>query len=48
VAHAAAPERPLLVKVPSRMGGLPIRAGDHVDLVWAAGDCVAIPSAGEQ
>jgi spermidine/putrescine transport system ATP-binding protein len=48
VAHAAAPERPLLVKVPSRMGGLPIRAGDHVDLVCAAGECVEFPSAGVQ
>ena len=42
VAHHGAPDRPLLVKVPSRMGGLPIRAGDQVDLVWAAADCVAI------
>jgi spermidine/putrescine transport system ATP-binding protein len=46
VAHDAAPERPLLVKVPSRMGGLSIRAGDRVDLVWAAADCVAIAGAG--
>jgi spermidine/putrescine transport system ATP-binding protein len=42
VIHAGAPEQPLLVKVPSRMGGLPIRVGDAVDLVWAATDCVAI------
>jgi spermidine/putrescine transport system ATP-binding protein len=42
VAHHGASDRPLLVKVPSRMGGLPIRAGDQVDLVWAAADCVAI------
>jgi hypothetical protein len=28
--------------VPSQMAGLPIRAGDQVDLVWAAADCVAI------
>jgi spermidine/putrescine transport system ATP-binding protein len=42
VAHAGAPELPLLVKVPSQMAGLPIRAGDQVDLVWAAADCVAI------
>jgi spermidine/putrescine transport system ATP-binding protein len=41
VAHAGAPE-PLLVKVQSQMAGLPIRAGDQVDLVWAAADCVAI------
>jgi spermidine/putrescine transport system ATP-binding protein len=47
VAHGAAPDRPLLVKVPSRMGGLPIRAGDRVDLVWAAADCVAITGTGE-
>jgi len=42
VAHDGAPDRPLLVKVPSQMAGLPIRAGDQVDLVWAAADCVAI------
>jgi spermidine/putrescine transport system ATP-binding protein len=42
VAHGAAPDRPLLVKVQSRMGGLPIRTGDQVELAWAAADCVAI------
>jgi len=44
VAHPGAAE-PLLVKVQSQMGGLPIRAGDQVDLVWAAADCVAIAGA---
>lgn len=41
VVHPGVPE-PLLVKVQSQMAGLPIRAGDQVDLVWAAADCVAI------
>ncbi|MEM7022898.1 MAG: ABC transporter ATP-binding protein [Pseudomonadota bacterium] len=47
VVHAAAPDRPLLVKVPSQMAGLPLQVGDQVDLVWPASDCVAIAGSGE-
>jgi spermidine/putrescine transport system ATP-binding protein len=47
VAHGRAPDRLLLVKMQSRMGGLPIRKGDQVDLVWAAADCVAIAGTGD-
>lgn len=47
VVSGAAPERPILVKVPSRMAGLPLQPGDAVDLVWSAADCVAIPGAAD-
>ena len=43
VVSPAAPDRPLLVKVTSRMGGIRLRPGDRAQLVWAAADCAAIP-----
>ncbi len=43
VISAAAPDRPLLVKVTSRMGGIALGPGDPAELVWAAADCAAIP-----
>ena len=42
------PDRPLLVKVTSRMGGIALRPGDPAELVWAAADCAAIPGASER
>ncbi len=43
VISRAAPDRPLLVKVTSRMGGIALGPGDPAALVWAAADCAAIP-----
>ena len=43
VTSRAAPDRPLLVKVTSRMGGIALGPGDRAALVWAAADCAAIP-----
>jgi ABC-type Fe3+/spermidine/putrescine transport system ATPase subunit len=43
VTSPSAPDRPLLVKVTSRMGGNPLRPGDRAQLIWAAADCAAIP-----
>ena len=43
VISGAAPDRPLLVKVTSRMGGIALGPGDPAALVWAAADCAAIP-----
>jgi spermidine/putrescine transport system ATP-binding protein len=43
VTSPTAAERPLLVKVTSRMGGIALRPGDRADLVWTAADCAAIP-----
>jgi spermidine/putrescine transport system ATP-binding protein len=47
VSNRAAPERPILVKVTSRMGGIALRPGDRAELVWAASECAAIPGADE-
>jgi spermidine/putrescine transport system ATP-binding protein len=47
VASPAAPERPLLVKVTSRVGGIDLRPGDAAELVFAPADCAAIPGVGE-
>ena len=43
VVSPAAPDRPLLVKVTSRIGGIALRPGDRRELVWAAADGAAIP-----
>ena len=43
VISPAVPDRPLLVKVTSRMGGIALGPGDPAALVWAAADCAAIP-----
>jgi spermidine/putrescine transport system ATP-binding protein len=47
VISPSAPDRPLLVKVTSRMGGIALRPGDRAELVWAAEDCAAIPGVTE-
>ncbi len=49
VSSPAAPDRTLLVKVTSRMGGIAVRPGDRVQLIWAPADCAALPgvAAGE-
>ena len=47
VVSPAAPERPLLVKVTSRMGGIALAPGDRAQLVWAAADGAAIPGVAE-
>jgi hypothetical protein len=47
VISQSAPDRPLLVKVTSRMGGIALQPGDRAELVWAAEDCAAIPGVTE-
>ena len=47
VTSRAAPDRPLLVKVTSRMGGIALGPGDRAALVWAAADCASIPGSAD-
>ncbi len=47
VSSQAAPERPILVKVTSRMGGIALRPGDRAELLWAPAECAAIAGADE-
>jgi spermidine/putrescine transport system ATP-binding protein len=47
VVSPTAPDRPLLVKVTSRMGGIAVRPGDRVQLIWAAAEGAAIPGVAE-
>jgi spermidine/putrescine transport system ATP-binding protein len=47
VISQSAPDRPLLVKVTSRIGGIALQPGDRAELIWAAEDCAAIPGVTE-
>ena len=47
VAPAPAPDQIVLVKIPSRMQGMPFREGERGFLTWSADDCVVLPPEGE-
>ena len=46
VEPASAPDQTLLLKTPSRMQGMPFRAGDQGFITWSAKDCVVLPGHG--
>ena len=46
VAPASASDQIILVKIPSRMQGMPFREGDRGFLTWSADDCVVLPPEG--